>query len=367
MNVVITGADGFIARNLSVGLRERGHEVVPFTRSDPPERLDALVAGADAVVHLAGENRPADTDAFAAVNVGLTRAVCAAIERSGRAIPLVVSSSRQATSDTPYGRSKRGGEQEVKQMVARKGGRAAIFRLPNVFGKWSRPAYNSAVATFCHNLARGLPITVNEPAAALQLVYIDDVVAALLGACDDMPPGISWPSVAPEYQTTVGEVAEVLRGFAAGRAQMIADEVASGLKRALYATYISFLPTGDFAYQIPAHTDPRGTFVEFLKTRAAGQFSFFTAHPGITRGGHYHHSKTEKFLIVAGRARFRFTQILTGEHHQLETSADRPVVVETIPGWSHDVTNIGDDTMIAMVWANEVFDPQQPDTVAAPV
>lgn len=368
MRILVTGAQGFVGKNLMVRLAELdGIEAFGFTRADDPARLPELVQMADAVIHLAGENRPVDTAQFERVNAGLTRLLCDAVRGSPRTRALVFASSIQADRDNLYGRSKRAGEAAVVALSDEKPLAATILRLPNIFGKWCRPDYNSAVATFCHNIARGLPIRIDDPAAPLRLVYIDDVVSALITAAQATVSGVSWRVVEPEYATTVGHVASQIAAFAQGRDKLSTEAVGIGLTRALYATYISYLPTSDFSYAVPQHRDARGVFVEMLKTPDAGQFSYFTAHPGVTRGGHYHHSKTEKFLVIRGSARFRFRQLLSGERVELVVDASDARVVETIPGWSHDVTNIGNDELIVMLWANEIFDRTRPDTVAANV
>ena len=241
------------------------------------------------------------------------------------------------------------------------------FRLPNVFGKWCKPNYNSAVATFCHNIARGLPIQVNDAAAPLRLVYIDDVVAELLRFLADPGSGVGLRQAGPVYATTVGELARQIEAFKDVRTSLVSERVGTGLVRALYATYVSFLPPQAFSYGVPKYGDARGVFVEMLKTPDCGQFSFFTAHPGITRGGHYHHTKTEKFLVIKGEARFKFRQMQTGETHELVTSGAKAEIVETVPGWTHDITNIGSEEMVVMLWANEVFDRSKPDTYACPL
>jgi UDP-2-acetamido-2,6-beta-L-arabino-hexul-4-ose reductase len=238
-----------------------------------------------------------------------------------------------------------------------------LYRLPNVFGKWSRPNYNSAVATFCHNIANDLPVQINDPASVINLVYIDDVIQNFLRLLQEQPAGVVWPEVSPAYKITVGELAEQIRVFKSGRESMVTEPVGVGFTRALYSTYLSFLRPEQFTYPLTAHADARGRFVEMLKTKDSGQFSFFTAHPGITRGGHYHHSKNEKFLVIQGKARFGFRHVVTGETYELFTEGEKPEVVETVPGWSHDITNIGDNEMIVMLWANEIFDRQHPDTV----
>jgi len=368
MKILVTGADGFIGKTLRVRLAEEGDfEVDVFTRADDVSALHAKVAAVDAVVHLAGENRPADPAAFMAVNGDLTAALCNAIRAAGRPIPLIFTSSIQAERDNPYGTSKRAGEDVVERLADEPRQSCAIFRLPNIFGKWCRPNYNSVVATFCHNIARGEAIHVDDPSAPLSLVYVDDVANGLIAALRAPRAGLCWGVIDPVYQTTVGEIADLLYAFRDSRDTLITERVGTGLVRALYSTYVSNLPTESFSYRVPVHGDQRGVFVEMLKTTDSGQFSFFTAHPGIKRGGHYHHSKTEKFLVIKGHARFGFRHILTDEYHSLDTSGEEPRIVETVPGWSHDITNIGDDEMVVMLWANEIFDRERPDTIARSV
>lgn len=367
MRILVTGANGFIGKNLSVHLRERGTEVVPFTREMPRAALGEALAGADFVFHLAGVNRPPDPAEFAEGNAELTEALCAAIRASGRPIPVAYASSTQAVADNPYGASKRAAEQALLALERDMRAPVYLYRLPNVFGKWSRPDYNSVVATFCHNIVNGLPIRINDASATVRLVYIDDVIGGFLRVLRERPAGVVWPEVAPAYELTVGELAERIRGFGDMRASLVTEPVGIGLDRALYATYLSFLRPGQFSYALAAHADARGRFVEMLKTRDSGQFSFFTAHPGVTRGGHYHHTKNEKFLVLQGRARFRFRHMVTGETHELFTNGETPEVVETAPGWTHDITNVGNEEMIVMLWANEIFDCDRPDTVASKV
>lgn len=364
--IAVTGADGFIGRNLMLHLSELGHETLPVTRASAREDWFATIAAADAVVHLAGANRPADPAEFDTVNAGTAALLAEALDAAGRAIPVIYASSARATGDDAYGHSKRAGEDALFAYGQRAACGIHVFRLPNVFGKWARPNYNSAVATFCHNVARGLPITVHDPAAPLTLVYIDDVIAAFIDVLDDkIAPGFA--AVEPVYATTVGAVADTIRSFRTDRADNLIEAVGAGLTRALYATYVAALPPEEFSYEIASHRDPRGAFSEMLKTRASGQFSYFTALPGVTRGGHYHHTKTEKFLIVHGKARFGFRHVVTGETHEIFTDGDTPIIVETVPGWAHDVTNIGDGVMVSLLWANEIFDRARPDTIAAKV
>lgn len=370
MKVLVTGAEGFVAKNLIVRLGELKHfEVVKFSRQTPENELATLVADIDAVVHLAGVNRPQSPDEFAMGNTGLTESLCQALVSCGRHVPVILPSSIQATFDNPYGNSKRNAESAVWRYAAQTGASVYVYRLPNVFGKWCKPNYNSAVATFCHNIARGLPIKINDDNAALTLVYVDDVVDEFIRVLKDKPPvGAEELCCVPvECKTTVGELARQIESFRDSRVSLVSERVGEGLVRALYSTYMSYLPPDSFGYEVPKYDDPRGVFVEMLKTKDSGQFSYFTAHPGVTRGGHYHHSKTEKFLVIKGKARFGFRHILSNETHELFTSGEQPQIVETIPGWSHDITNVGDDEMVVMLWANEIFDRVRPDTIVSKV
>ena len=367
MRVLVTGANGFIGKNLLVHLREIGVETIPFTHEMTLQDLTASLNDVDFVFHLAGVNRPEEVAEFTAGNVGLTRQLCDLIRASGRHIPVLYTSSIQAEADNPYGVSKLSAENALMALEKDTGSPAYLYRLPNVFGKWSRPNYNSAVATFCHNVAYDLPIHINDPASTIRLVYIDDVVKDFLRILKELPRGVARPTVSPEYTMTVGELANQIQLFKAGRESLTTEPVGAGLTRALYATYLSFLRPEQFSYALPVHADSRGRFVEVLKTKDSGQFSFLTAHPGVTRGGHYHHSKSEKFLVMQGSARFCFRHIVTGETYELLTEGEKPKVVETVPGWTHDITNVGDNEMIVMLWANEVLDRQQPDTITCKV
>lgn len=368
MKVLVTGANGFIGKNLVLRLREQvDTEVLTYVRSQDSAALNALLAQADVVVHLAGENRPADVQAFIDVNVGLTKQICQGLRAQGRTVPLILASSAQAELDNPYGCSKLAAEQAVQALAQEQGNPVAIYRLPGVFGKWCKPNYNSVVATFCHNKARDLPVQINDASARVRLVYVDDVINAMLRQLASGWSGVLRPAVAPEYSVTLGELSNQIDAFKNCRNSLVSERVGAGFVRALYATYVSYLPVDKFAYAVPVHGDARGVFVEMLKTPDAGQFSFFTAHPGITRGGHYHHTKTEKFLVVKGHARFGFRHMLTNEVYHLETQGEQPQIVETVPGWTHDITNIGTDEMVVMLWANEIFDPANPDTIVSKV
>lgn len=368
MKVLITGADGFIGKNLRVALADRpGFDVLSITRASSQQDLRQAAARADAVIHLAGVNRPQDPAEFASGNADFTATLCDALAATGRAIPVAFASSIQAERDNPYGLSKRQGEAHLAAYGERSGAPVALYRLANVFGKWSRPNYNSAVATFCHNIARGLPIRIDNPDAPVQLVYVDDVLAEFLRFLANPGQGVRQAEAGPVYQVTVGELARQIEAFKDVRSTLVTERVGAGMVRALYATYVSFLPPEAFSYGVPKYGDARGVFVEMLKTPDCGQFSFFTAHPGVTRGGHYHHTKTEKFLVIKGRARYRFRHLLTDETFEVESTGGEPLIVETIPGWAHDITNVGQEELVVMLWANEIFDRQRPDTVASKV
>jgi UDP-2-acetamido-2,6-beta-L-arabino-hexul-4-ose reductase len=364
MRVLVTGANGFIGKNLIVHLQEQGIEFVSFTHDMVLSDLASALDGIDFVFHLAGINRPKESTEFTEGNAELTAQLCDLIRASCKSIPVLYTSSIQAAADNPYGLSKLAAEEALMSLEKDTGSPVYLYRLPNVFGKWSRPNYNSAVATFCHNIANDLPVQINDPASVINLVYIDDVIQDFLRLLQEQPDGIVRPEVSPTYKITVGELADQIRVFKSGRESMVTEPVGVGFTRALYSTYLSFLRPEQFTYPLTAHADVRGRFVEMLKTKDSGQFSFFTAHPGITRGGHYHHTKNEKFLVIQGKARFGFRHVVTGETYELFTEGEKPEVVETVPGWSHDITNIGDNEMIVMLWANEIFDRQHPDTIA---
>lgn len=364
MKVLITGANGFVGKNLRLHLSARKDiQVVCFTRGDDVAQLPVMLREVDFVFHLAGINRPKEMEEYAEGNTGLTCQLCDCIRATGRSVPVLYTSSIQAEAANPYGASKLAAEEALSALERDTQSPVYLYRLANVFGKWSRPNYNSAVATFCYNTVNDLPIQINDPAALVRLVYIDDVIKDFLRLLEVQPAGVVRPEVTPEYSITVGDLADQLRAFKDGCKSMVIEAVGTGLTRALYSTYLSFLRPEQFSCSVPVHADPRGRFVEMLKTKDSGQFSFFTAYPGITRGGHYHHTKNEKFLVIQGRARFGFRHVETDETYEQFTDGVKPEVVQTVPGWSHDITNVGDNEMIVMLWANEVFDREQPDTI----
>lgn len=367
MKVLITGSNGFIAKNLIQFLSEKPEiEILKAHRGTTDQEFEQSVLAADWIIHLAGVNRPLNESEFAEGNTTLTEKIAQILQQANKKTPVILSSSIQVERDNPYGKSKLGGEQALVALNQAQGNPVYICRLANVFGKWSRPNYNSAVATFCYNVANDLPLQIHDENAVIRLVYVDDVVETFWNILNGQQVEQIF-QVAPEYQITVGDLAKVLNGFKASRDTLITDRVGTGLTRALYSTYLSFFKPEQFDYSVPKYGDARGVFVEMLKTPDAGQFSYFTAHPGITRGGHYHHTKTEKFLVIKGKALFKFKHVVTGEFYELETQGNEPRIVETVPGWTHDITNIGDDEMIVMLWANEIFDRNKPDTYAMPI
>ena len=368
MKVLVTGSNGFIGNNLRVHLSERKEiEVVTFSRDHDLGSLGSKLNGVDFVFHLAGVNRPKNVAEFALGNADLTSELCLAIIQTKRLIPVIYTSSVQAELDNPYGQSKKAAEQALIDFSANSESPVYLFRLPNIFGKWCKPNYNSAVATFCYNIAHNLPIQINDQVSKIRLAYVDDLVKQFINIMDGALVEPGFNNVNPVYEVTVGDLAEKIRLFKNSRQSLLTEPVGTGLDRALHSTYLSYLEPEQFSYQLTKHEDPRGVFVEILRTKNSGQFSYFTAHPGITRGGHYHHTKTEKFLVLKGNALFKFRNVLTDDSYEIKTSDDVPQVVETVPGWTHDITNVGEDEMIVMLWANEIFDRESPDTYAKPL
>ena len=362
MNVLVTGANGFIAKNLLVRLREEKIFTTTFLRSDSD--LETKVKNCDFIVHLAGVNRAENKKEFQEGNTNLTKNIAEILKNNRLKTPIIYSSSIQAGLTNPYGSSKKLAEDSLTELSVANGNLIYNYRLPNVFGKWCKPNYNSAVATFCYNINNDIPIRIDRADALLTLVYVDDVVNEFIDVIKrgDLMQGDESPQVHPSYHITVGDLVEQLALFKKSRSSAIIERVGMGLVRALYSTYISYFAPSEFSYKLQKHEDPRGVFVEMLKTKDSGQFSFFSAHPGITRGEHYHHSKNEKFLVIRGKAKFGFRHIITNEFFAVFTSGDEPQIVETVPGWAHNISNIGDEEMYVMLWANEIFDIENPDT-----
>ena len=371
MKVLVTGADGFLGKNLCTYLSSNDSiTVLKFTRADKFEILCSLMIDIDFIFHFAGINRPENEDEYFQGNTDLTKALCDAIKENNRKIPIVFSSSVQAGSTGAYGHSKRLAEQHLLSLQDQLGNKLYIFRLPNVFGKWCKPNYNSVVATFCHNIINRVPINIHDPKKVISLVYVDDLISQFFELLKSKPTHVTGPDfreIEPQYSISIGNLAETIKKFHNSRKKGYIESVGTGLTRALYSTFISYLEPQHFSYNLTKNEDQRGVFVEVLKSTSSGQVSYFTALPGITRGGHYHDSKTEKFVVVRGKARFRFKNILTGEIFEIVTDHKVPTVVETVPGWAHDITNTGSDEMLVILWANEVFDKLNPDTFSYPL
>ena len=364
---LVTGARGFAGRNLVSTLRATGAgEVLECDiGSNSPAHLAEFAERADFVFHLAGVNRPKDASEFETGNAGFTQSVLAALAASGRRTPVLLSSSVQAALDNPYGASKRAAEDAVFAYSRETGAPAFVFRLPNVFGKWSRPNYNSAVATWCHNIARGLPVEVRDPAAPLTLAYIDEVVAAFLRcASGETPPSNGFLQVPEEFTRTLGEIVACIRSFRDARSALAVPDQGDPFIKRLYATYLSFLPEDAFAVPLVRHSDARGSFTELLRTPERGQVSVNIARPGITKGNHWHHTKHERFYVVSGTAAIRFRKAgdATAPVTEVRVSGDSPQCVDIPPGLVHNIENTGSCDLVTVMWASEPFDPARPDT-----
>lgn len=370
MRVLVTGSNGFVGKNLLVRLAAQPDvELDLYDIDTPPELLGLYASRADFVFHLAGSNRPQSNEEFAAVNQGLTGELITLLRKHNKTCPVLFTSSIQAELQNPYGLSKRGGEDWLFTYGAQ-GGKALVYRLPNVFGKWCRPNYNSAVATFCYNLAHGLPITVNDPEVTLNLVYIDDVIDEFLSAlAGGEHKNGKYCTVPVSYKIKLGALAELLTAFSQNRATLLIPDVASGLPRALYATYVSYLEPDALSYQPPMNRDDRGYFTELIKSAGFGQISVSLTKPGITRGNHWHHTKVEKFIVLAGQGVIRFRKALANEEQIFEypVTGDPVTIVDIPVGYTHSIENTGTGTLLTLFWCNESFNPDKPDTLFLPV
>lgn len=364
MNVLVTGSNGFIGANLTIRLKNLGFQVSKINRTNPIEDLNDSLFSTDFIIHLAGENRPTKNEDYFTNNKDFTKSICNALRSSKKNIPIIFTSSIQAILENPYGKSKLQAEKALKSLQEDTNCPVYIYRLPGVFGKWCKPNYNSVVATFCHNISHNLPIKIDNPKAELTLVYIDDVIDEFINVIQD---GDIYKnkklSIQPEYKIKIQDLANLLYSFKQSRKSLSIERVGNGIKSKLYSTYLSYLSPENFTYLIPSYVDDRGVFAEMLKTKDSGQFSFFTAGSGVTRGGHYHNSKSEKFLVIKGEARFRFKHIVSNDFYEIIVNSNELKLVETIPGWAHDITNIGKDDIVVMLWSSEIFDPKKPDTI----
>lgn len=368
--ILITGAGGFIGKNLVATLKTAGYtDLMLFERDDTPETLAEYAAKAGFVYHLAGINRPKDPSEFYTGNAGLTETLLSLLDKAGNKAPVLVTSSTQAALDNDYGKSKAQAEQAIFAHGKATGAPVYVFRLPGVFGKWCRPNYNSVVATFCHNSANGLPLSVRDPEYRLPLVYIDDVVSSFVGALDGNCTREGDYCVVPVvHETTLGHLAQTIEGFAKNRETLdVPDQTPGSLEQKLYSTWLSYLPADRFSYPLNMHCDNRGSFTEFLHTPAHGQVSINISKPGIVKGNHWHHSKNEKFLVVKGTGVIRFRALDSTEVIEYHVSGDKLEVVDIPTGYTHNIENVGQDDMVTVMWANEVFDPDHPDTFFLPV
>ena len=377
MDILITGAGGFVGRNLACALenirdgKDRTRpgleigEIFRCTRQTTEAELKEYCSNAEFVFHLAGVNRPKNQSEFMEGNRDFTETLLGVLELTGNRCPVMLSSSIQAERDNPYGESKRAGEQVLRDYGARTGAKTLIYRFPNVFGKWCRPNYNSAVATFCHNRANDLPIQVNDRNTRLTLVYIDDVVQELLDALEGKEHREGEFCFVPTtHSATLGEIVDLIESFRTQPETLLMPEIPNGsFAKKLYSTYLSYLPKEKVAFPLKMNTDARGSFTELLKTASCGQFSVNISKPGVTKGQHWHHTKWEFFIVVAGHALIQERKIGTDEILEFEVSGEQIQAVHMLPGYTHNIINLSEtENLVTLMWANERFDPNHPDT-----
>jgi len=371
-SVLVTGSNGFVGKNLCSILRTKEDiQLFEFDTGNPPDDLERMLSEADVVVHLAGVNRPKNDQEFMTGNAGLTEHICSFLNQSGNPAKIVLASSIQADSDNPYGQSKLHAEETIRQYAENRDAQAVTYRFKNLFGKWCRPNYNSVTATFCHNIAHGLPISISDPSKIIELTYIDDVVSALIGEIVDDnlhgQPNFSFAPELPGYPISLGELADLITSFRQSRETLEMPRFDSDFVKALYATYLSYLDGEAFAYPLTIRSDDRGCLAEMMKSRTFGQIFVSRTKPGITRGNHYHHTKTEKFMVVEGEAVIRFRRIDCDEVIEHFVSGQEFKVVDIPPGYTHHITNIGEGELVTLFWASEMFNPEKPDTCFMPV
>lgn len=364
MKILVTGAKGFIGKNLIAELRNRKYDdIFVYDRDTDPFLLDGFCKEADFVFHLAGVNRPKEQSEFMEGNFGFTSNLLGSLKKHDNTCPVMISSSIQAELDNPYGESKKAGEDLLFSYGEETGSKVLVYRFPNVFGKWCRPNYNSAVATFCHNIAHDLSIKVNDPSIEMNLVYIDDVVNELIDALEGKENRSGEFCEAPVVHTiTLGEIVDLIYSFKKSRENRSVPNMSDEFTKKLYSTYLSYLPEDQFSYELKMNVDQRGSFTEFIKTPDRGQVSVNISKPGITKGNHWHHTKNEKFLVVSGKGVIRFRKIDSEEVIEYFVSGDKMEVVDIPTGYTHNIENLGDTNMVTIMWANEQFDPEKPDT-----
>ncbi|MDD3412655.1 MAG: capsular polysaccharide biosynthesis protein CapF [Lachnospiraceae bacterium] len=370
MKVLVTGAKGFVGKNLIVELRNRGYDdIFEYDIDTPQEELERYTKECEFVFHLAGVNRPKDEKEFMEGNFGFTSILLDSLKNHYNHSPILITSSIQAELDNPYGKSKKAGEDLLFSYESETGAKAIVYRLPNVFGKWCRPNYNSAVATFCNNIACGLEIQINDRSTQMQLVYIDDVVDEFIRALEgNATPFLmnqkesKFKGVSVVHSITLGEIVDLLYSFKESRGKLSVPNMADPFTSKLYSTYLSYLPKNQFSYPLKMNVDNRGSFTEFLRTEDRGQVSVNISKPGITKGNHWHHSKNEKFLVVKGQGLIQFRKINTEEIIEYHVTGDKLEVVDIPTGYTHNIINEGTEDMVTVMWANEAFNPEKPDT-----
>ncbi len=375
MKILVTGSAGFVGKNLCAELNNIASgkrrvspiqppiEVLEYDIGSTEKQLCDFCREADFVVNLAGVNRPKNAEEFMQGNFGFADILLNKLEEYGNNCPVVLSSSIQALLDNPYGESKRAGERRFFEHGEKTGAPVYVYRFPNVFGKWCRPNYNSAIATFCYNTANGLPIKVNDPSVMLNLVYIDDVVEELLRAMAGAPTRDGeFCTVPVTYRKPLGLVAELITGFAEQRRGLVVPEVGDPFVKKLYSTYLSYVPAGEAAVECDTKTDERGSFTELIRTESMGQVSVNVCRPGFTKGNHWHHTKTERFIVVSGSGVIRQRRIGTDEVTEIPVSGSSVASVDMLPGYTHSIENTGENDLVFIIWANERFDPERPDT-----
>ncbi len=363
--IVITGAKGFIGRNVAARLMQTDDlEMFLYDLENEPAQLTAWLGDADVVLHLAGINRPRKVQEYETGNAGFTEEICRILRRLGRAPKIVMSSSVQAEQDNPYGASKRRAEEILKVFSKETGAAVSIYRLRNVFGKWCRPNYNSVTATFCHNIAHDLPISISDPAREIELIYVDDVVERFVEELHDPsgPEGSYVPDRIPSTRITLGDLAGRIQAFHEMKGSLVIPNFSERFNRCLYATYLSYVEPPSLGYRLKTREDVRGTLAEFVKSRHMGQIFLSRTRPGVTRGNHYHHTKTEKFLVVAGEGLIRMRHVEGNDLIEYRVRGDEYHVIDIPPGHTHSITNTGAEEMITLFWASEIFDPDRPDT-----
>jgi UDP-2-acetamido-2,6-beta-L-arabino-hexul-4-ose reductase len=364
MKILVTGAKGFIGKNLIAELKNRKYtDIYEYDMDTEPSLLDEYCKDADFVFHLAGVNRPKEQSEFMEGNFGFTSTLLDTLKNNNNTCPIMISSSIQAELNNPYGKSKKAGEDLMFEYSKETGAKVLIYRFPNVFGKWCRPNYNSAVATFCHNVAHGLPINVNDPSVIMNLVYIDDVVDELINTLEGKENRRGdFCAVSVVHTITLGEIVDLIYSFKKSREERSIPNLADEFTKKLYSTYLSYLPEDKFNYELKMNVDNRGSFTEFLKTPDRGQVSINISKQGITKGNHWHHTKNEKFLVVSGKGVIRFRKVDSDEVIEYFVSGEKMEVVDIPIGYTHNIENLGDTDMVTIMWANEPFDPEKPDT-----